>query len=77
MEAKYCIEIIDLRDQLDHITPKKIQLCQEFDAGPDNAKLFLRLFKRREKELISDGSKLIEVKVKKMKILIFKDCMEK
>ena len=63
MKAKYPIEIIDLRHQLDHIRPKKIQLFQENGADPDNAKLFLIIVRRREIELISDGNKLIEVKV--------------
>ena len=63
METKYPIQIIDLRHQTDHITPKKIQLFQEYIANPDNARLFLILIRRREIELISDGNKLIEVKV--------------
>ena len=63
METKYPIGIIDLRHQPDHITPRKIQLFQEYGADPDNARLFLNLIRRREIELISDGNKLIEVKV--------------
>ena len=63
MKTKYPIEIIDLRQQPDHITPKKIQLFQEFSADPENAKFYLILIRRREIELISDGNKLIEVKV--------------
>ena len=63
MKTKYPIETIDLRHQSDHITPKKIQLFHEYGTDPDNARLFLILTRRREKELISDGNKLIEVKV--------------
>ena len=63
METKYPIEIIDLRHQTDHITPKKNQLFHEYSANPDNARLFLILIRRREIELISDGNKLIEVKI--------------
>ena len=63
METKYPIEKIVLRHQSDHITPKKIQLFQEYDANPDNARLYLILIRRREVELISDGNKLIEVRV--------------
>ena len=61
MKTKYPIEIIDLRHQPDHITPKKIQLFQEYGTDPDNARLFVILIRRREIELISDGNKLIEV----------------
>ena len=63
MKKNYPIEIIDLRHQSDHITPKKIQLFLEYGADPDNARFFLILFRRREIELISDGSKLIEIKI--------------
>ena len=41
----------------------KIQIFQEHGADPDNANLFLIIVRRREIELISDGNKLIEVKV--------------
>ena len=63
MKAKYLIEVIDLRHQSDHITPKKVQLFMEDDADPENARFYLILIRRREIELISDGIKLIEVKV--------------
>ena len=63
MKTKYPIEIIDLRHQSDHMTPKKIQLFYEYGTDPDNARLFLILIRRREIELRSDGNKLIEVKV--------------
>ena len=63
MKTKYPIEIIDLRHQADHITPKKIQLFLEYGDDPDSARFFLILIRRREIELISDGNKLIEIKI--------------
>ena len=63
MKTKYPIEIIDLRHQPDQITPKKIQIFHEYGTDPDNATLLLIIIRRREIELISDGNKLIEVKV--------------
>ena len=63
MKTKYPIEKIDLRHQNDHITPKKTQLFHEYGTDPDNARLFLILIRRREIELISDGKKLIEIKI--------------
>ena len=63
MKTKYPIEILDLRHQSDHLTPKKIQLFQEYSADPENAKFLLIIIRRREIELISDGKKLMEVKV--------------
>ena len=62
MKTKYPIEIIDLRHQADHITPKKIRLFLEYGADPDNARFFLILIRRREIGLVSDGNKLIEIK---------------
>ena len=62
MKTKYSIEIIDLRHQSDHITPKKIQIFLEYGADPENARFFLIIIRRREIQLISDGNKLIEVK---------------
>ena len=63
MKTNYPIEVIDLRHQSDHMTPKKIQLFVEYDAGPENARFYLILIRRREIELISDGNKLIEIRV--------------
>ena len=63
MRTKNPIEIFDLRHQSDHKTPKKIQLFQEYGTAPNNARLFLILIRRRKIELISDGNKLIEVRV--------------
>ena len=63
MKTKYPIEIIDLRHQSDHITAKKIQLFQEHNVDPENAKIYLIIIRRREIELISDGNKLFEINV--------------
>ena len=63
MKTKFPIKIIDLRHQLDHITPEKNQPFHEYGSDPDNARLYLILIRRREIELISDGNQLIEVKV--------------
>ena len=63
MKTKYPIQIIELRYQLDHITPKKIQLFQENGVDPENARFFLIFTGRREIELICDGKEFLEVKV--------------
>ena len=63
MKTKYPIEIIDSRHQSDHITAINNQLFLEYGADPENARFFLILIRRREIELLSDGNKLIEVKV--------------
>ena len=63
MKTKYPIQVIDLRFQVDNITPKKIHLFEEYRAAAANAKLYVILIRRREIEMISDRNKLIEVKV--------------
>ena len=63
MKTKYPIEIKDLRHQVDHITPKKLQLFLEYGIDPEKARFFLKSIRRREKKLISDGNKLIEIKI--------------
>ena len=63
MKTKYLIGILDLRHQIDHITPKKIQPFLEYGTESDNFRLFLKLIRRKEIESKSDGNKLIEVKV--------------
>ena len=60
---RYPIQITDLRHQVDHITPKKIQLFEEFSEDPNNERLFIILIRHRQVEMISDGNKIIEVKV--------------
>ena len=40
MKTKYPIGKTDLGHQFDHITPKIIQLFQEYGTDPDNARLF-------------------------------------
>ena len=63
MKKFYPIQITDLRHQVDHITPKKIQLFEEFFEDPSNERLFLILIRHTQIEMISDGNKFIEVKV--------------
>ena len=63
MRTKCSVQVIDLRFHVDHIIPKRIQLFEEYRANPANARLFVILIRRREKEIISDGNKLLEVKV--------------
>ena len=63
MKTKYPIQIIDLRHQTDYISSKKIQVFQEYIDDPGNANFYLILVRRREIELISDGNKLIEIKI--------------
>ena len=63
MKKLYPIQITDLRHQVDHITPKKIQLFEEFDDDPHKERLFIILVRHRQVEMISDGNKNVQVKV--------------
>ena len=63
MKYFYPIQTTNLRHQVDPITPQKIHLFEEFSEDPANEKLFLILVRHRQIEMISDGNKIIEVKV--------------
>ena len=65
MKNNYPIQVIDLRFQIDHISPKETQLLEEFNTDLlfVNARLFVILFRHKQIEIISDGNKLIEVKI--------------
>ena len=63
MKHLYPIQITDLRFQVGHVTPKKIELFEEFSQDPANERLFIILVRHRQIEMISDGNKIIEVKV--------------
>ena len=63
MKKYYPIQIIDLRFQVDHISPKKIRLFEEYDNNPVNTDLYVILIKHREIKMISYGNKIIGVEV--------------
>ena len=59
------IQVIDSRYQVNHITPNEIQLFEEFNTHPliVHARLFVIIFKHKQIEMISDGNKVIEIRV--------------
>ena len=65
MKNKYPIQVIDLKHPIDHISPKKIQLFQEYKNDPvyANKRLYVILIRHKQIEMISDGNKFIEFKV--------------
>ena len=63
MKEFYPIQIIDLRFQVDHISPKKIRLFEEYDDNPTYTNLYVIRIKHREIKMISDGNKTISVEV--------------
>ena len=63
MKDYYPIQIFDLRFQVDHISPKKIELFEEYDPNPTNTNLYVILIKHREIKMISDGHKIISVEI--------------
>ena len=65
LKHKYLLQVINLRIEVDHITPKKVQLFEEYDTVPAkvNARFFVILIRHGQIETISDGNIIIEVKV--------------
>ena len=64
MKNKYPIRVIDLRHQIDHISPKKIQLFEEYKNDPvcTNKRLYVILIRHKQFEVTSDGNKFIEIR---------------
>ena len=63
MKTCYPIQKIDLRFQVDHKSPEKIRLFEEYDNNPTNTIFYIILIKHREIKMISGGKKFISVEV--------------
>ena len=63
MKSKYPIQVIDLRHQLDHITPNDIQWFEDCRNDPAIARLFVSLLRYWQNEMISDGKKVHKLKL--------------
>ena len=63
MKDNYPFKIIDLRFQVDHISPKKTRLFEEYDNNLVNTNLYVTLLLHREIKMISDGNQIISVEV--------------
>ena len=63
MKTKNPFQVIDLRFQVHHIKPKKIQLFEEYRGATNNSRLFMISIRHREIKLISDGNKIREVNI--------------
>ena len=66
--AKFPKKVNDLRFQVDHIDPKKIQLFEDYRGATENARLLMIIFRHRKIKMISDGNKITEV-------IVFKKCV--
>ena len=60
MKSKYPFQVTDLRFQVDHINPQKIQLFEENRGATNKARLFLITFRHRKNKMTSDGYKITE-----------------
>ena len=63
MKTFYPIQIIDLRFQIDYVTPKKIKLFEEYENAPGNTNLYIILIKHREINMVSDGNKITGIEL--------------
>ena len=64
MQNLYPIQINDSRFQVDHITPKKIQINEDYRGATNEARLFFLKTTRGEIEINSVGSKNTTKEVK-------------
>ena len=63
MKSFYPIQVIDLRFQIDYVTPKKIRLFEEYEETPENTNLYVILIKNREIDMVSDGNKITGIEL--------------
>ena len=63
MKIFYHTQVTDIRLQVDHTTPKKIQLFEKFSEAPNNERFYVILTRHRQIDMISDGNKIIEYKI--------------
>ena len=63
MKTYYPIQVIDLRFQIDYVTPKKIRLFEEYENAPENTNLYVILIKHREINMVSDGNKITGIEL--------------
>ena len=63
MNTSYPIHVIDLRFQIDYITPKKIRLFEEYENAPENTNLYVVLIKHRENNMVCDGKKITGIEL--------------
>ena len=63
MKTFYPIQVIDLRFQIDYVTPKKIRLFEEYENAPENTNLYVILIKHRETNMVSDGNKITGIEL--------------
>ena len=76
MQSFYPIQTFDLRHQVDYVSPKKIQLFEEYRKDPAIARIFfyyldIEKLKRYEMEI-----KLVKIKLYKMTVVSSKDFRE-
>ena len=57
MKTSYPIQVIDLRLQIDYVTPKKIRLFGEHGTALEFFNRYVILIKSKELKLASDGNK--------------------
>ena len=63
MKSFHTFQVNDLKHQVDHITPKKIQIFEKHRKNPAIARVFKTSTRHGKNEMRSDGNKVIEVKV--------------
>ena len=63
MKTFYPIQVIDLRFQIDYVSPKKIRLFEEYEETPENTNLYVILIKHREINMVSDGNKITGIEL--------------
>ena len=57
MKKFYLFQVIDLRFQVDQISPKEIQFCEEYRNDPAKARIFVIIIRHRDFKMVFDWKK--------------------
>ena len=58
----YPIQVFDLRFQVDHVNPSKIQLFEEYTSTVIFVRLFAILIRHKEYEMVPDANKYTQIR---------------
>ena len=77
MKNKYPVQAIYLRFLIDHVTPKEIQLFEDYRGATNTARLFMISIRHRKIKMISDGNEKLKLLLLEMTLTNLNESMRK
>ena len=63
LKTYYPFQVIDLRFQIDYLTPKRTRLFEEYETAPEHTNLHFILIKHKEIKVVSKGNKTTTIEL--------------